>query len=456
MQRFTRENSLALRCICTLILTLFSSFLFGQVTMFDPFSPYRADDVMYNRNFDGSLNYITYTGVWTGMNENNLFVGYKDFDLFIDEEDFLAGFEAMLNLPDPGEVLDVFTGSGFVLDGGVPSMMGLDANPFFDGLLHTCEGQGTKTLDACWARLLQVDPARVSTFVARLVGTSSGGNCNIWYVAMYDPASFSMTDTAWLSCVSSPVCYAWGNTPMELIPGECPYAFYTPEFIPLSGDDLARFIGPDEFNSGGVPDTIYPRSIVRRLTQNERSQLLVLSPHMDELSETITDAYESDAYQGYPGFQLYFGFFSGVVQPPVDEGDCEGDFCTPVDGGGGGAGVDEYCTENPNALICEQAGEEDVTGLLDDIASFVDQTDDIETEISSLTDLITEYALGDGPELADPVGVCPFAGGIELPPPLGSIDTTALCEATGGPIRQLILMLSIIACAIIVIRGVSA
>lgn len=133
-----------------------------------------------------------------------------------------------------------------------------------------------------------------------------------------------------------------------------------------------------------------------------------------------------------------------------------------VTGGGGtepvGEGQEtltEFCIKNPTILICEDTralGTDDVEGSLGEVEEARGGLLDTATE---LLDDLGEYVPGTGPSLGPAASGCPLAGGIEVSGSDLVIDTTAVCEAAGGPIRQLILILGAIWSGLVLLRGLS-
>lgn len=126
------------------------------------------------------------------------------------------------------------------------------------------------------------------------------------------------------------------------------------------------------------------------------------------------------------------------------------------EGVGGGGGID--CANNPDVLACQNIGDfqSDVDEALGELEDADDLLSDARTAVEDAIVEIDEYELGDGPEVGPAPSGCPLAGGIEVDGTDIVIDTTAICEATGGPVRQLIEILSYIAGAMIIMRGVTS
>lgn len=123
--------------------------------------------------------------------------------------------------------------------------------------------------------------------------------------------------------------------------------------------------------------------------------------------------------------------------------------------GGGGDGMAEFCMDNPDALSClsdvPQSEVDELLGMLDDAEN---ASDELLDQLGELTDAVSDYEFGDGPALGPTVTVCPIAGGIEVGDTGIVFETDYLCDIAGGPIKQMILLLSYFSAALIVFKGI--
>lgn len=304
-----------------------SSGAHADVTMFEPMSPHRADRVTANWE-DDELADLAMDITVMGKNESTQDVGYFEEEWFIDPADWAEAVNAYAALPDPGNVLVRLRQAGLVYEEGEPLYL-----PWwdFDGDVEATEGQ-LITANMQWNQFRLANPGSWEHFITDVVIYDNGsGSCWAKFrtydsrdgVPPYNhspPTWTSGTNIREWSLTQSEDCDTW--TEPELVDAS----------ITADGEDLAVFL-PIAVGSEAKP-SIFPGSVVP-FTQNERSAIALLTAGAQNAADSATAYYESDAYQGYPAFVLYYGFFAGDPDAPEDEGDCEGSFC---DGGGGGGG----------------------------------------------------------------------------------------------------------------------
>lgn len=319
---------------------------YGQVTMQDEFSPFRADNVV--KTWDAGVEYIFFDAVVAGDNENGDGVGYRSEEV-VAAEDWLDALTAYANLPDPGDVDDILEQAGFQIDGGIIGTVGLDWSLIGDPYHEDYCSPGTQmTLSVCFARHAILNGA-ISAHVQR---SCEGGSYSKW---------IDFRDAA------SEVVGSWIDTD-NLISG-CEFEDPTPTPMFMSPEQAANFLPTAEFSEEqpGEIGAGWPLVPSRLFDQRERSRIAEQLELFDDVAAFATMEYETTAYDGYPGFELYFGFFAfeGSPDAPEDEGDCPEGFCDGGSGGpgGGGDGVGEFCAENPDALMCLDAGEPEEVDL---------------------------------------------------------------------------------------------
>lgn len=128
------------------------------------------------------------------------------------------------------------------------------------------------------------------------------------------------------------------------------------------------------------------------------------------------------------------------------------------EGGEGGGSMEEYCAENPTAVACSVV-DPNAEGLTE-AGTVLGDLEAKEGEALAVIDgLVTDvesYVPGSGPDVGPSAGTCPI-GDIEfsLVGRATSVDTAAVCDGLGGPIRQVIEIAGMVIAAMIIIKGVS-
>lgn len=312
----------------------------AQVTMLQPFDFYRADNVRAVWDA-GDIVSIDYTLVLSGRNENSQWVGYREEDMSIDPEDLPAAIGALAALPGNADLVNTLQDAGFNVVGGDLTFNAVVADfPDADGpspgnpgycerrnpLAEIFEDSGV-TLFECSSYVLSVEPDYIYSLYAR-PDPEEEGMC--WYGVFFHPAG-----TTQQQAIDNAVpYYTWGTNATY---GACSGAYSVSlDTSPVSGYAAAQLL-PFDPAGDPSPDDL-PVGAQEPLNQAVRSDLVFFLPGMVAAVGDVTDYYESDAYQGYPQFMLYYGYFAGLPDAPTDEGDCDSTHCSGGDGGGGEGG----------------------------------------------------------------------------------------------------------------------
>lgn len=150
----------------------------------------------------------------------------------------------------------------------------------------------------------------------------------------------------------------------------------------------------------------------------------------------------------------------GAIGCSPTEPDCPGPLGCMDPGGEGpdpepGEGVD-ICVEHPDALACEEVDGELVAPFEEALGDLEELAGDIQGSIDGFLGGLTTYVVGIGPDLGPAPEVCPLISAFAESEIDFSFYTEPVCEVTGGPLRQLISILSVIAAMFIIIKGASA
>lgn len=429
---------------CALIFALayFSDPVNAQVTMQDAFEPFRADKVAvdYDEAHEAGA-FVFLDVVVTGRNENGDGVGYRSEEVVTPEE-WLDALNAYLALPDPGAVGDLVSDAGFTNDGGIWTHKGIEWGEYDTSAPGLCYVGGVfyygKTVSACVGRLMRFQPD------AEL--REPGEECSPTPGKMVADFADEENNTVLL----------WESD--DEVVDICAYG--VPEVVDvLLGPDAAlQFLPSTEFSEEPLWGDAVPIGPERPFNQRERSSIAQQLEIFDLVSDYATGYYESDAYDGYPGFELYFGFFAfdGAPDDPEDEGDCPEGFCEGGGGPGGGGGtaddfeggLTQFCENNPTVSMCLNA---------DDIEEF--------TEEEVRGEFITEEG-GEGwiegfMEEAEVdgggSGECPEPPTFEIPEFFGggdySFDNTLACAALEDMVAPLLLMASWVWAGLLIVRA---
>lgn len=319
------KNLLQQMCVTWL---LCASSARADVIMMDPMEPYRADNVTANWS-GGALSDIAMDITVTGKNESAQDVGYFEAEWFIDPADWAQAVNDFAALPDPGSVLSKLTAAGLLLDESEGLVL-----PWFEFSGFDLSDEVIDGMIEDWHEFRLDHSATWGYYVTELGWEEFGFGACSWKWYVYDPADQSLdfdTQGGQGNQIMSGDHLRFGLTASHV--DNCEMTPSVDAFnIIADGEDLSVFLPEAEF-SDEAPNP-FPGSVTR-FNQNERSAIALLTDGAQDAADSATGYYESDAYQGYPAFVLYYGFFAGIPDPPDDEGDCEGSFC---DGGGGGGG----------------------------------------------------------------------------------------------------------------------
>lgn len=318
------------------LLILFSVFLVvlvtctpahAQVNMVQDFYPYRADKVAVTWDAD-EFSDIAITGIVMGQNENGQLVGYQEDEWFISADDWAQAMTQYLNLPNPGEVDDLVHGAA----------LGFDETGVFKpaaAVTGDIEDLQQVLFDRDIARVYKELNQDISNYtfasVAVPVEGCGGSICQCFHGLFFYDQTLNPSPDFYHEPLEGPYAAVdiedTGDDEEACTPTRS--ASYLPIYLP--DEAYAAFLPESQFSDESPVG--FPDPIPRPLNQNERNNIAKFLDGMDTLAESATEYYESDAYQGYPNFVLYYGYFPGNPDAPEDEGDCEDDFC---DGGGSG------------------------------------------------------------------------------------------------------------------------
>jgi len=353
--------------------------LFAQVVMVDPMAAQRADNV--RAEYVGTdLVAVTVRAVVVGVNENSEPVGYVESDHVISEADVLAGVEAFLAQPGRTDERAALANYGAMSSGGALVYPAFDVSVFEQG--------SQLELDAAVVGLVASSWADWDAYVFGLHNSNNWAGDTRYCTQHVYAYNADLNPSFDVNASAAPVgAYVRYFVRSENV-GDvgCAGSSGSYQNVPFVGDDVGGFfplaVGSDDppMLFGGVLD------------QKDRSDAILLSGGLDSLADFATGVYETDAFEGYPQFLLYFGFFAGSPDVPENEGDCGGTWCSGAGGGGGGGGGFD-CVANPDSVAC--AGT-DVTELLDG-----------EDEEVPGTEITVEAVEVEGLTVADGVGVCP-------------------------------------------------
>jgi len=405
--------------------------LFAQVTMVDPMEPYRVDN-LHAVWEEGVLLDIVGDAVVMGLNEDGDPVGYRQEETFFDPTDFAAAFTEFMLRPASEENRFLAKDHGVWAEAGVMTKFNVD-------LFSATEEQRAQLAGWFAEHQGSVGPAG-NEFGADLqlmaVHSSrpcSNGSSSSRYLVMLVDASY--TDDG-LQSGAAQYCEGTVADPNGAVDyvdlctsgssSGCVDLGLTQSFTAITGDEAAVFL-PVGLTSDFIPfDNV--------LGQEARSKLALLTDQVDELAGYATDVYQASAYEGYPYFSLYYGFFAGEYAPPVDEGDCDPAWCDGGGSGGGGSGGGFDCAENADSVAC--AGT-DVSEILDG-----------EDEEVPGTEVTVESVEVEGLTVADAAGVCP--ADIEVSTVDGFVfEMQPLCDGLTDA-RPFIEMFGVLAAAVII------
>lgn len=149
-----------------------------------------------------------------------------------------------------------------------------------------------------------------------------------------------------------------------------------------------------------------------------------------------------------------------------DDGDADGETPDPSpplggydprddEAGEGGNDIVDYCADNPDGIICEQADDEILDAASSTSSDFLGAINNRLDGADGVLDIVAGFALGDGVSIGSPVTVCPLPESIPLLMVSGDLDTSAWCDIWGGPVRFVIQLSGIFVSAFVLIRGVA-
>lgn len=335
------KNILWVSALVMLLLLFLSESSNAQVTMVDPFEPSRADNVQA-RWVDDVLDTIVATVIVQGVNENSDPVGYQEDEVFIDAADWQLALEQYASQPANEEFrFELFTNSVFLFeDELVTNFLQFTSDPLdkADEFNEWFRDESQNFAPGASTMYLSVHEA----------GYSCSGFGTGWGSPPKSAVVFISTTEAFDPVIPYESASCSGTALSLSTPGfvsrltYCSHGYLSaeeedfcyPPTVAVAYErmaaEAAASVLPVTFDSDPAPTPI------GGIQQQERSEVVLLTAQADTVADYATDYYESDAYEGYPTFLLYYGYFAGDPDAPEDEGDCEGEWCT----GGGGSGGD--------------------------------------------------------------------------------------------------------------------
>lgn len=383
---------------CLLFLLLFATGASNaQVTMIQPMSPARADNVQAEFSGDELVGY-TATAYVEGRNENNQAVGYFLEDAIIQVDDMYGAAAQLLSTGTNSDLIETAAARGFVHNGSELVRLQI-------GFAVAIENV-TVTPVMVWG-------GQASSLEVALIAAAN--NYPAYQLCDVPDQDYFVLFNADLNPGYSAACGDGFEPPDGVYSA---FAAVCNVGTPCEGGPSPTLDEVSDYDALGCLFPLAPGSddpcsgFGGRFHQQQRSDIVTATVNMGDLADIATDAYESDAYEGFPQFLLFYGFYSGQVDPPADEGDCDPDWCTGGSGGGGGdvdsegiisaieqvndtlqngltLDLGEYELAEPETMHDEATAEE--TGLIECVT---EQNEDctIDTSaVDSFGDLLADY-----------------------------------------------------------------